>query len=69
MLPFKKPPIALPASAIQMFDDIPTMIIDSIVPAQPASSTGFRPTLSLREPHHMPVMDSAKAKAEMRRPA
>jgi hypothetical protein len=69
IFPFKKPPIALPANATQMFEANPTITILSMVPAQPASSTGFLPILSDRPPQNIPVNDSASANAEMRSPA
>lgn len=69
MLPLRKPPNARPKSAIQMFEAKPTMTIESKVPRHPKSKTGFRPILSESPPQYMPVSDSARAKAEMRRPA
>ena len=69
MFPLRKPPKALPKRANQIFEEKPTMIIESMVPAHPASKTGLRPILSDRPPQYMPVRDSASAKAEMRRPA
>ena len=69
MFPFRKPPIALPAKAIQIFEENPTTIMLTMVPAQPASKTGFLPILSDNPPQNIPVSDSASAKAEMRSPA
>ena len=42
---------------------------DTRVPAQPISSTGFRPTRSDMPPQAKPVIDSARAKEEMKMPA
>lgn len=62
------PPTALPAKATQKLVAKPTMSKDSIVPVQPINRTGFRPIRSERPPQNMPVMLSARAKAEMKIP-
>ena len=69
ILPFKKPPMARPASATQMLEAKPTITRLRMVPVQPTSRTGFRPTRSDKPPQYIPVRDSASAKAEMSRPA
>ena len=61
--------MARPASATQMLEAKPTKSRLRMVPVQPTSRTGFRPIRSERPPQYMPVRDSARAKAEMSRPA
>lgn len=61
--------MALPASATQMSEAKPTMTMLNMVPTQPSSSTGLRPTRSDRPPQYMPITASAREKAEMSRPA
>ena len=65
----KSPPNALPARATQKLVEKPTMSKDTRVPPHPMSSTGFRPIRSDTPPQAKPVIDSARAKEEIKMPA
>lgn len=67
--PFKSPPKARPSRAIGKFGAKPKTSMLRHVPASPVRRTGFRPTRSLNLPHTTPVENSAKANAEVTRPA
>ena len=69
ILPLSAPPRNRPTSAIQKFREKPTIRREAIVPMQPMIRTGLRPSRSESPPQYMPVIDSAKAKADMSRPA
>jgi hypothetical protein len=69
ILPFKNPPSARPKRANHIFDANPTIIKLRMVPVHPIRSTGFRPIRSDKAPQYIPVKDSARAKAEMSKPA
>jgi hypothetical protein len=55
ILPFKAPPSALPASAIQKLVLSPTDIRDTMVPKQPRMTTGFLPIRSDRAPQNLVI--------------
>ena len=61
--------MALPSSAIQMFEANPTATMLSIVPTHPIIKTGLRPMRSDSPPQYMPITASAREKEEIRRPA
>lgn len=65
----RRPPTILPVKAIQKLVEKPTISMESIVPAHPNKSTGFRPIRSEKLPQKMPVRLSERAKAEMKIPA
>lgn len=51
-----------------MLEAKPTMTILNIVPMHPMIKTGLRPIRSERPPQYIPMIASAREKAEMRRP-
>lgn len=67
--PFKKPPRARASSAVCKLVANPKTSMLNPVPANPVRSIGLRPTISLNLPHMTLVENSAKAKAEVTKPA
>lgn len=63
--PLSSPPRARPTSATGKFGANPNTSILSAVPASPARSTGFLPTLSLKRPQKKPDANSAKVNEEV----
>ncbi len=69
MFPLSTPPTTLPSNATQKLVEKPTISMESIVPAQPLNTKGFRPIRSDREPQKKPVRACERENAEMRIPA